>query len=459
MENCQSKAGVNFQTPVRFADPHPENTDLIVIGGGVVGVFTALFANRMGLKVVLLEKGRIAAEQSSRNWGWIRQQGRDAAELPIVMESTRLWSSVDKELNGRAGFVRGGCLYLAREEGRLETFWKWTEVARQHQLETVQLSSRQLTDVIDHAPGGGFDAPSPWIGGIWTPSDARAEPWAAVPAVAALAHSEGVMIIENCAVRSLDIEAGKVVGVNTEKGCVKSEQTVLAGGAWSAMLLRHHGVFLPQLTVRGSVAQTAPLPHILDGTAIDEGLAIRRREDGGYTLSDRLPQDFYLGWHAVRSTKHFLPTLRSSLANPRIRPFGPAEYPDGWSLRMKWTSDKTSPFERTRVLDPDPSPRAVATMSEEFGRLFPGIGSPEILRSWAGMIDFMPDIVPVVDRIDALDGLILATGMSGHGFGMGPGMAKIVVDLVTAKEPVHSIERFRYRRFFDGSHPEIGPTV
>lgn len=458
MENRRSQAGINIDTQIQYSSELPEKTDLIVIGGGVVGVFTALFARRRGLKVLLLEKGRIAAEQSSRNWGWIRQQGRDAAELPIVMESTRLWSDVDTQLKGETGFLRGGCTYLARNEPRLNKFARWMEIAKEHQLETRLLSRKELEDKVSYTAGNGRSA-NPWVGAVWTPSDARAEPWKAVPAVAGLAHSEGIQIIEKCAVRALDIAAGKVVGVVTETGRVACEQVVLAGGAWSAMLLRHHGVSLPQLTVRNVVSQTAPLPEILKGTAIDEGLAFRRRADGGYSLSARIPNDFYLGWHALRSAKHFLPTLVSSLDNPRMRLFGPREYPDGWFPAQRWDADRVSPFERTRVLDPPSDSHAVESMEREFGFLFPGLGKPTILKSWAGMIDFMPDIVPVVDRLDKLEGLILATGMSGHGFGMGPGIAKIVVDLATQTAPAHNIDRFRYARFFDGSKLSIGPAV
>ncbi len=457
MVKVHSQAEITASSPKQFSDHLPEAVDLVVIGGGIVGIFTALYANRQGMKVLVVEKGRIAGEQSSRNWGWLRQQGRDAAELPIVMEANRLWEEVDLELNGKTGFVRGGCTYLAREEPRLEKFAEWIEVAKEHQLQTTWLSSEELAKKIDHNAGEGR-GDSPWVGGISTPSDARAEPWKAVPAVARLVHTEGVAILEDCAVRSLYIEAGRVVGVVTEHGSVRSEQVVLAGGAWSSLLLQQHGVRLPQLSVKGTVAQTEVLPEILPGMAIDEGLAIRRREDGGYTLSDRNPQDMYLGWHAIRSMKHYLPTLKSSLANPRLRLFGPLGFPDGW-IPKRWNSDQISPFEKTRVLDPEPNRDAVESLIREFSILFPQLGRPRILKSWAGMIDFMPDIVPVVDRVSEFPGLILATGMSGHGFGMGPGVGKIVSDIALQKEPTHNLNRFRYSRFFDGSKLKLGPVV
>ncbi|MDP2084576.1 MAG: FAD-dependent oxidoreductase, partial [Gemmobacter sp.] len=101
-------------TPVGFADPLPEACDLVVVGGGVIGVCAALFAARRGLRVVLCEKGRIAGEQSSRNWGWIRQQGRDPDELPIVVEALRHWHTFQAETGGALGLVASGVMYAAR---------------------------------------------------------------------------------------------------------------------------------------------------------------------------------------------------------------------------------------------------------------------------------------------------------------------------------------------------------
>ena len=76
--------------PIQHPGPPPKTSEVVIIGGGVIGVTTALFLAQRNIGVTLLEKGRIAAEQSSRNWGWIRKQGRDADELPIVVEAIRL---------------------------------------------------------------------------------------------------------------------------------------------------------------------------------------------------------------------------------------------------------------------------------------------------------------------------------------------------------------------------------
>jgi glycine/D-amino acid oxidase-like deaminating enzyme len=98
-------------------------------------------------------------------------------------------------------------------------------------------------------------------------------------------------------------------------------------------------------------------------------------------------------------------------------------------------------------------------MRQRFAARFPTLGRPEITNSWAGMIDAMPDVVPVVDRIQSIDGLIVATGMSGHGFGIGPGFGKAIAHIAADRATGHDLSRFRFSRFSDGSRLVPGPSL
>ena len=97
-----------LQTPAEHGGVPPGRVGIVVIGGGVIGVSAALSLARAGHDVALLEKGRIAAEQSSRNWGWIRVQGRDMAEIPIAQEAQRIWQELDQDCKGRLGLAEIG---------------------------------------------------------------------------------------------------------------------------------------------------------------------------------------------------------------------------------------------------------------------------------------------------------------------------------------------------------------
>lgn len=444
---------ITIDTPIRFHDPLPEAVDVAIVGGGVIGVFAALYLARAGRSVLLCEKGRIAGEQSSRNWGWIRQQGRDQAELPIVSRALELWKEVDAETGGACGLRVGGTLYLSDNPDGAPSYHDWIALAGEHGLDSTLLSQREIADLFDGSPR------EMWRSGLYTPSDARAEPWRAVPAVAKLAQEEGVAIRENCAVRTLDLSAGHVQGIVTEDGPVRAEQVILAAGAWSSLFARRHGIDIPQLSLRATVAQTAPLPQVYHGNACDNELAVRRREDGGYSLALTDEHAFYIGPDALRRLRRYLPVLKTAWHDLGIRLTAPVGYPDGWRTARRWDADEETPFERQRVLEPAADPKLVARMAERFAKRFPALGVPQINQAWAGMIDTMPDVVPVVDRVPSCEGLIVATGMSGHGFGIGPGFGEALMQIAMHQTPAHDMTRFRFGRFTDGSPIDVGPGL
>ena len=433
--------------PPRFAGPLPAAADVVVIGGGIIGVMTAWFLAAGGERVVLCEKGRIAAEQSGRNWGWVRKQGRDPAELPMMIEALSIWDAL--QASGLdLGLRRSGILYAANGPGDMERYEGWMVHARAHGLDTRMLTRAELDAHLPNAAG--------WVGGMLTPSDGRAEPWSAVPRLAEALAAKGAAVVEDCAVRALDLAGGRVAGVVTERGRVAASRVVLAGGAWSSLFLARHGVRLPQLSVRATVAATAPLPEFHSGAVADRHFAIRRRSDGGYTLAPRFAHELMIGPDAFRNLWPFRAQIRADLSQTRFRPAAPRGYPDAWLTPRRWAADAVSPFERMRSLDPRPDAAEIDRLRGHVARAFPAIGRPAIAAVWAGMIDTLPDVVPVIDHVAALPGLTLATGMSGHGFGIGPGVGRVVADLVRGRAPGHDLARFRFGRFSDGSPIALG---
>jgi glycine/D-amino acid oxidase-like deaminating enzyme len=111
------------------------------------------------------------------------------------------------------------------------------------------------------------------------------------------------------------------------------------------------------------------------------------------------------------------------------------------------------------VLDPPPDLRLIGGVQDAFAEAFPALGRPRLRATWAGMIDTLPDVVPVIDRVEAVPGLVVATGFSGHGFGIGPGAGRVVASLVAGEDPGHDLRRFRFSRFSDGSRIEPGPSL
>ena len=443
---------LSMDLPARFSDPLPKACDVVVLGGGVIGVMTAWHLAERGLKVVLCEKGRIAAEQSSRNWGWIRQQGRDTGELPIMVESLAIWKSLSREFGAGLGFRQDGVLYLARTDAELAGFQDWIKAAAGHGLDTAMVSQRAVQSMLQGSTG-------PWLGGVFTPSDARAEPWYAVPMLAEGAARRGAVIVEGCAVRRLDRAGGKVSGVITEKGRIACDHVVVAGGAWSSLFLRAEGVRIPQLSVLSSVAATTSLPPVFMGNAVDDRLAFRRRLDGGYTIAPGAMHDFFIGPDAFSHLLRYAAVFAKDYKSTQLHPKAPKGFPDAWGTARRWSGDDVSPFEAMRVLNPAPNMKALQAVMTEMEACFPDIGQIKLKSAWAGMIDTMPDVVPVIDRVAAIPGLVIATGLSGHGFGIGPGVGRVVADLVAGNPLGHDLSRFRLSRFSDGSKLVTGPSL
>ena len=443
---------ISAASPVQFPGPIPASCDVVIIGGGVIGVMTAWFLAEKGLRVTLCEKGRIAGEQSSRNWGWVRQQGRDPAELPIMIEAMRIWKGLAQEFGEGLGFRQEGALYLAKTDAEMAAFAAWLPFAQAHGLDTHLLTKGQVTARLK----GAADL---WCGGLITPSDGRAEPWVAVPMLAMGAVARGAVIVENCAVRALDLVGGRVAGVITEAGRIACSHVVLAGGAWSRLFAQRHGVTFPQLSVLESVAATEPMPEVFVGNGADKDFGFRRRFDGSYIIAPRTEHVFHIGPDGFASAITYVPTLLRNFKSVHLRVAAPTGFPDAWRTKRRWTADEVSPFEMTRILNPAPNMKMIGRAQTRFARAFPALGRPKLRSVWAGMIDTMPDIVPVIDHAAAIPGLVIATGMSGHGFGIGPGIGRVVADLVMGNDPGHDLSRFRLSRFSDGSKIAPGPSL
>ncbi len=427
----------------------PGAVDVAVIGGGIVGCSSAYFIAREGLRVAVFEKGRIAGEQSGRNWGWVRQQGRSPVELPLMMRSLRLWLELREEL-GDIGFRQGGSLYLAEHDKELAELEEWLSVAREHGLDTRLLDKQQLAAVL-RTDG------RRWSGALHTASDARAEPSRAAPAIARAAQRRGAQIFSQCAVRGIDRIAGRVRGVITERGRVAASMVVCAGGAWTSTFCRSIGITFPQLTVVGTVARTAPTREILDGEAWCPAIAIRRRADGGYTVAHGGSFLHSLTPNTLRHARKFLPAFLQGRDSIRVR-LG-REFFEVLRTPSSWAMDEVSPFERQRILQPAPEQQVLRQMRAALERCFPEIAPAAFVATWGGMIEASPDVLPVISHVDGQEGLLVASGFSGHGFGIGPGAGRLVADMVRGVADRNEVRAFRLQRFFDGSPIRPGPAI
>ena len=423
-------------------DVLPRSTDVVVIGAGIIGVSAALTLAERGIAVVLIEKGVISGEQSSRNWGWCRQQGRDPRELPLIIESLRLWRELNQRIEEETGFRQCGVVYLARTAADLEAREAWLDLVKPYGVDSRLVGRRELDQLL---PGSAV----PCAGALFTPSDGRAEPALAVPAMARAARRRGAIVLEKTAARGVETRAGSICNVVTEKGRIDCNGVVLAGGVWSRLFCQPLGIDVPQLKVVSSVLRTQPLPGGPEVSASGHGFSFRKRLDGGYTVAHGGVINYDLVPDSFRLLTRFLPL--AWMARHELRPRFSSRFGAEWGQPSSWPLDKPSPFEEIRILDPAPQPGVLRAAVRNLKGVYPVFQGLEVAEEWAGMIDVTPDAVPVISGTSALPGLILATGFSGHGFGIGPAAGRLAADLVTAAPTAVDLQPFALSRFFDGS--------
>ena len=436
--------------PVRSDEALPAQADVVIVGGGIIGASTALFLAQKGIRAVVCEKGHIAGEQSSRNWGWCRKMGRDPRELPLIIESLRLWQGMNEMVEAETGFRQSGIMYLAETQAELGQFEAWLEHARQYQLDTRVISATEARELMPGLTGN-------WTGALYTASDGKAEPQMATPAIAGAARRGGAAIVTQCAVRGIETAGGRVAATVTERGRVTCNSVVLAGGAWSRLFCGNLGIELPQLKVLATVMRTQPLAGGPEISASGGLFGFRKRMDGGYTVAtlgvrtiDLVPDHFRLSFD-------YLPAVRLHWKKLRFR-VG-RRWIEEWRMKRRWGLDEASPFEAVRVLDPEPDQFVVERARTAAAAAFAVFRNAIVAESWGGMIDVMPDAIPVISAVENLPGLFIATGFSGHGFGIGPGAGKLVADMVAGDPTLVDPAPFRLSRFTDGSNPRPHPLA
>jgi len=442
MSESRDTVAKTWNRPFRTPDSVPESADVVIIGGGIVGVSTAWFLARQGITVTLCEKGHIAGEQSGRNWGWVRQMARDTREMPMMIESMRIWAGLADEIGEDIGFERGGGTIMARTQKELDAAAEWMPVAREFELDTRIVEGRALETLV-------AGASKRWIGAMHTASDGRAEPHKATPAIGRAAGRHGASILTSCAVRGVETSAGKVSAVVTEHGRIRTSTVLCAAGAWTSLFCRSLGISVPQLKVKGTVARLGQCDNVLNGNLFDEQLGIRRRQDGGYTVANGFLLNHSIALSSFRFGIKFLPALM--LEFRKLRLSVGSDLLDEIRTPRRWPLDRESPFEKKRVLDPAPSKRVVQKTRKIVDRLFPQLASTQIVEAWAGIVEMTPDMVPVMCESDTIPGFFIATGFSGHGFGIGPGAGKAAAALLTNTDCGIDLSELHLKRFFDGS--------
>ena len=392
--------------------------DLIIVGGGIVGCSTALYAARSGLRVLIVERDTPGSRQSGRNLGFVRQQGRDFRELPLAMASLNLWEGLEQDLGRKVGWLRGGNVVLATSDGDLANQANWQSKATQFGLDTVLLTQAQIREKL---PLIADDAKV--RGAMFTASDGRAEPSRATRAMFEAAIEAGVSVILGARVTRVDIQAGHVHGVWIGRRLYRADQVLCAAGTESSKLLRAVGYILPQERIRATVARTVPAADLTVNPCISLPLTGIRQDARGAFVFSVAGGEYDVRFDSWRTMRHYKETHKNNPDAARINYLGPLQR-FAPSRPLVPIADIAPTSEAV-----EPAHYRVQQAQDELSRFLPAIADLEIEAVWAGIIDTLPDVIPVMGHVDGVNGLLVATGFSGHGFGLGPMAGKVMAEL------------------------------
>ncbi|GAB4193842.1 MAG: FAD-binding oxidoreductase [Thalassobaculales bacterium] len=373
--------------------PHP---DVVIVGAGINGCAAAFHLARAGCRVTVVERYAPGAMASGWTLAGVRQSGRHPAELPLARAAVALWAGLDEELDGDVGYRREGNLRLARSEAEVAVIRTLVEDQRRAGLDLAFLpDSRTVREVCPAI------APTV-LAASFCPTDGHADPQAAVAAYRAAAIRHGAVFRSGVAATAVLTAAGRTTGVALADGTTLAAGAVLvAAGIQANALLAPLGLGVPLRVPMVTVVQSAPLPPLLRpvlGVA-NADCAGRQQIDGRLRVTSGLQ-----GWHGAMDADGPLPAV----------------HPTAASLAA-----------------------TIATVSA----VLPALAAAPVARVWAGLIDLTPDALPVIERAPELDGLVIAAGFSGHGFGIAPATGRLLSELVLGETPHLPLDAFRRARF------------
>jgi D-amino-acid dehydrogenase len=410
--------------------------DIVIIGGGVIGVCSAYYLARKGIQVALIEKGEIASGCSYGNGGLIvpshsvplASPGALGSGLRWLLDSkspfyikprfdmdlfswlirfalasrhSRMLRSVSimrdllfasrtlfEELAETAGFDFGfegnGSLLVYLSEEKLQQ-----EMEEAHLLERFDIPLKMMnqTEVHEHEP-----ALLPQvIGGIYYPRDGHINPHRFVTGLAEKAHGLGVQISTKTEVTGFESSQGMITKIHTTRGDVFPKQVIIATGSWSPAVARD--------------------------------------------LKLRIPIQAAKGYSITLENPPVVPQIPLSFGEARV-----VVNPLGDSLRLAGTLELAG-------MDFSINSRRVAAMRKASSEYLPGLAQAKVIEIWRGLRPCTPDGLPIISRSQDFENLIVAAGHAMLGMSLGPITGKLVSQLLNGEKVEVDMFPFRMERF------------
>ena len=371
-----------------------EQADIVIIGGGIMGLATAYnLAREHGVnRVVVLEQGYLCSGASGRNGGGVRAQFSSETNVRLMQESLRICADFASQMKINVWFRQGGYLFLVRTKESEASLHASVKVQNECGHATRLLTAKEAKKVVPELEVEGV------LSASYNPNDAVVFPWPFVWGYAKGAESHGVSIRTFTKVTGFRTQGSKILAVCTDQGEIATNRVVNACGAWSPEVAAMLGVELPNKPHRHEICSSEPLKPWLTPLVAD--------------LSN--------GLYFSQSTRG---EIVGGISNHDV--------PEGIDMRS--------------------SIKFLSLYASALVKTVPSVGAVKVLRQWAGCYDLTPDQNPIVGQVDGVDEFYQASGFMGHGFMMAPVMGKLLADHIVNATDLPLFQRWNLRRFREGN--------
>jgi len=368
-----------------------ETSDVVVIGAGIVGSSTAYYLAKAGVEVTLIDRrapiaGGTATQACA---GGVRQQGREPLEIPLAIYSINLWTSLEAELEADLCYRQDGMTVVTDDETCIPALEQRVKREQSLGLNIQLVQGSELHDLI-----AGL---SPHIlAGSYLSTDGHADPLRTVNAFVDAARRRGARFKWQCPAEGFVINNDKITAVKTRHGNIGCRFAILSAGFWSRAIAASLDLELPFQFFPLQMMVTAGRPPVLDQVLgwLGHGISLKQVPSGGFVIGG--------GWPGHANPQNY----------------------------------------STRLL-----PGSMAKSAQTTIDLFPSLAAVPIVRAWVGIEAFCEDEMQIVGPLRSPAGLILATGFSGHGFAIGPGVGSLLAEYVTTGQLSDMIKPFGIERF------------